>query len=458
MNRIPLVIAFVVMTAAPAFAQRDDPARILESGRRAYEEGDYAKARIDLWEYLEATASLSGPSRLPQAEALFLVARMEPDAAVAAQHYQTIVAEYPAATVADEALMRLGQYALVTGRPDEARERFTELKQNYPFSRLQGEIQLWVGRTFLAEQRHRAASDALIEGFSNVRTGNLPYELSGAQRDALAAEYAYWLARTFSEEGDQRTALQYWSLLTLDYPGSPQAAEARAVLAAGGHEIVVAAREEGRAETLAMAPADAPADDEEREPIEEPIEDEPAAEEPSGGAPVYRPLPRPPVPAPEETIVEEPIVEEPAVEEPRYEPAREEPRYEPAREEPRYEPAREEPARQEPAPEEPAREEPAREEARDQEPPKFPVPTGAQRTVFLQVGAFSSATSAADLSKRLKLDGFPSTVEVGIVDGKGFYRVRIGPYSLPAQSENLREAEARLSGMGYPARQVAAGS
>ncbi|MFN2419782.1 MAG: SPOR domain-containing protein [Gemmatimonadota bacterium] len=470
LKSVALGIALLA-TAAPALAQRNDPAELLESGRRAYDDGDYAKARVDLWEYLDATASLSGPSRLPQADALFLIARMEPAAAVAAQHYQTIATEYPAATVADEALLRLGQYALVTGRPEEARERFTELKQNYPFSRLQGEIPLWVGRTFLAEQRYRAATDALIEGFSNVRTGNLPQELSVGQRDALAAEYAYWLGTAFSQEGDQGTAFQYWSLLTLDYPGSPQAAEARAALAAAGHPIEgqvsqAARREEGTAETLAMEPAEEPV-------VEEPGRDEPMLEEPAGEEPIVE---EPVVERPareEPTVVEEPARDEPVVDEPAVgEPAAGEPVYRPfppgerparverAREEPaREEPEREEPAREEPALYERARPDPAREEpVADQEPPKFPAPAGAEHTLLLQVGAFTSATTAADLSKRLKLDGFPSLVEIAIVEGQGYYRVRVGPYRLPAEAEALRDAEARLSGMGYPTRQVAPGS
>jgi cell division septation protein DedD len=368
-----------VFLAAPALAQ--DPAQLLASGRSAYESGEYERARTDLWAYLEATANLSGASRLPQAEALYLIAQMEPDAAVSTQHYTTIVQEYPAASVADEALFRLGTYALVTGRPAEARTRFLELRQNYPFSRFQGEIALWAGRSFLAEGSHRAATDAFIEGFSRVRTQDLPYEIAGPQRDALAAEYAYWLATAFNEEGDEQTAMQYWSMLAFDYPHSPQAAEARSALAALGRPVA----------------------------------------EPAGGRG------QPPV------VMEEPPREEPSVV---MEPVREE-------EEAPLPPAEEPPVETPP---------PGGEEA-----PKFPPPA-ASGAAYLQVGAFTSAARAADLSKRLREDGFQSSVEIGIVGGQGYYRVRVGPYNLPSESESLRASEERLQRMGYPSQRVDAGS
>jgi cell division protein FtsN/TolA-binding protein len=395
-----------------------DPAQLLASGRSAYEAGQYEKARAELWAYLEATANLSGASRLPQAEALFTIAQMEPDAAVAAQHYTTIATEYPAATVADEALFRLGMYALVTGRPSEARTRFLELKQNYPFSRFQGEVPLWVGRTFLAEGSFRAATDAFIEGFSRIRMQDLPYELPAAQRDALAAEYAYWLANAFHEEGDEQTAIQYWSLLALDYSHSPQAAEARAALAALGRPV---AEPGGRVEAT-PAPAD------------EPLVLEPARE----------PAEELELPAEEPPVLEPPRREEPVVQAP---PPREEPVFRPT-------PRREEPVAPPPSREPPV-ETPARPAAAE-EAPKFPPPSAG--TAWLQVGAFTSAARAADLSKRLRADGFQSAVEIGIVDGQGFYRVRVGPYRLPVEEEALRATEARLRQMGYSSQRIAAGS
>jgi cell division protein FtsN len=81
-------------------------------------------------------------------------------------------------------------------------------------------------------------------------------------------------------------------------------------------------------------------------------------------------------------------------------------------------------------------------------------PAREPETVWIQVGAFTSATNAAQLSSRLKSDGFFPEVEIGVVDGQGYYRVRIGPFALPSAAERLEETRRRLEAGGYPARQV----
>ena len=72
------------------------------------------------------------------------------------------------------------------------------------------------------------------------------------------------------------------------------------------------------------------------------------------------------------------------------------------------------------------------------EPAKFPSPAGSQR-VWIQVGAFTSATNAAELSRSLKADGFETRVQVAIVDGQGYYRVQVGPYLQPADRTRVAE-------------------
>ena len=418
--------ALLLALAVPAAAQ--DAAQLLDRGKRAFEAGDFAAARTDLWAYLEATSGLSGPSRLPQADALYTIALMEADAGIAAQHYRTIVEEYAASSVADEALFRLIQLDIVEGRAEEAREKLQRLSLEYPFSRYQAEVPLWTGKAWLAEGQYRRATDAFIEGFTRVKRQDLPQELSASQREALGAEYVYQLARAFGEEGDNRTATQYYAMLALDYPDSPQAAEARLALDAGG----------GAAVQVAAVGEEAPAREEpprEELPREEPPREEPLADEPAAvsdaGDPVYVP-----------DTGGEPAAEVPDIviedARPREEPAREEPPpvyIEDAR--PRDEPAREEPP---PVVIEDAR--PRDEPAREPE------------TVWIQVGAFTSATNAAQLSSRLKSDGFFPEVEIGVVDGQGYYRVRIGPFALPSAAERLDETRRRLEADGYPARQV----
>jgi cell division septation protein DedD len=395
-------ILAVMLSCGVAVAQDNrDPAELLEDGRRAFEREDFAQARTDLWAYLDATAGLTGASRLPQAEALYYIALMEPDASVAARHYQIIADEFPAASVADEALFRLAVLELVQGRSVEAREWFAEVRQNYPYSETQPEIPLWIGRTYLAEGEPLQATEQFLAGFTGVKSGDLPHDLPLAQREALAAEYAWWLATAYHEAGDERTATQYYSLLTLDYPNSPQAAEARVALGTegAGGEVAVAG----------PPVEEAPPVDTAEEPVREPIME----------------------PAPE------PVREEPAPE-----PVREEPAPEPVREEPREAPVVVQPIRPVPAAEErlPARERPDTDEG----------------LVYLQVGAFTSATRAADLSKRLTDDDFTSTVKVAVVDGRGFYRVRVGPFRLPADADRAAATRQRLSARGYPVEQVAA--
>jgi TolA-binding protein len=400
--------------AGPAAGQ--DAAQLLDRGKRAFEAGDFAAARTDLWAYLEATSGLSGPSRLPQADALYTIALMEADAGIAAQHYRTIVEEYAASSVADEALFRLIQLDIVEGRAEEAREKLQRLSVDYPFSRYQAEVPLWTGKAWLAEGQHRRATDAFIEGFTRVKRQDLPQELSAGQREALGAEYVYQLARAFGEEGDNRTATQYYAMLALDYPDSPQAAEARLALEGeGGAAVQVAAVGEE------AAGGEAPR---EELPAEEPPREEPPADEPAAdaGEPVYVP----------ETGAE---------------PAAEVPDIVIEDAGPRDQPAREEPPREEPPPV-------IIEDARPRDQPARDEPAGEAETVWIQVGAFTSATNAAELSSRLKSDGFFPEVEIGVVEGQGYYRVRIGPFALPSAAERLAETRRRLEAGGYPARQV----
>ena len=413
----------------PPRATAQDPAELLDRGKREFEAGDFASARTNLWAYLDATTGLTGPSRLPQAEALYTIALMEPDAGIAAQHYRTIVDEYAASSIADEALFRLAQLDLVEGRAEDARTKLQRLSVDYPFSRYQAEIPLWTGKAWLAEGEYRRATDSFIEGFTRIKRQDLPQELSLAQREALGAEYVYQLANAFGEEGDQRTSTQYYAMLALDYPDSPQAAEARVALGEGGEPT-------GEPVEIAQAPSAEPA-----------VEEPPVA--PAGGPPVYVPETggggEPASEAPDVVIEdarprdETPLEEPPPViiedarprEEPRYEPAQEEPR-----EEPRYEPAAQPP----PVVIESAR---PREE-----------PTREPETVWIQVGAFTSATNAAELSSRLKRDGFFPEIKVGVVDGQGYYRVRLGPFALPSAGPRLEESRRQLEARGYPARQV----
>lgn len=384
----------VLIGVAPVRAQ--DPSDLLTEGRRAYEREDFDAARDALWRYLDATAQLTGAERLPQAEALYYIARMEPDAVIARQHYEIIVEEFAAATVADRALHRLGLLDLSSGDTTAARERFETLQRAYPFSQLQPELPLWIGRTYLQEGDPMTAVATFEEGFRRLREQDLPRELPRAQREALAAEYAHWLATAHYDAGDEQAAAQYYTLLTLDYPQSPQAAEARETLATIGgraldNPIVEAPPAEGEEVEVAVA--------------------DPSRDAPRDATP------------PAEAVAEPEVVAEPEPEEVAAAPAVEEA------------PAKFAP----PA----AGGEPTADD-----------PVGGER-LYIQVGAFENASRAADLSKRLKADGFENTkIEIAIVDGRGFYRVRVGPFRPGVDDAQRAEAVEALQAEGYPAAQV----
>ncbi len=427
-----LVGALLVPAAGLA---QEDPGELLEEGRRAFQRESFEDARDKLWAYLDATSNLTGAARMPQAEALYYIALMEPDAAVAGRHYQIIVEEFPASPVADGALQRLAVLNLMEGKPDLAIQQFEQLRKNYPVSRYQPEIALWIGQARLAGGDPGAAVQDFEAGFALVKSGELPRQVSMSQRDALAAEYAHWLARAHDEAGDEQTALQYYALLTLDYPDSPQAAEARQVLAVQAGEApppaVASAAGERAAEETDLPPVAAtpqqnaePAGDEDT-PREEGFEDiavtDPVAAAPEG---VGRGE-RQPMEAREEGPAPEAI---------------------PPEEEPRLEAA---PPAAASVPLEPS--------AETFEPPaKFGPGAGNADLVYLQVGAFTSASRAADLSKRLKEDDFNSSVQIAVVEGRGFYRVRVGPFRISADAARIDRDRRRLTELGYPVEQVPA--
>ncbi|MGH7549706.1 MAG: SPOR domain-containing protein [Gemmatimonadota bacterium] len=483
--------AFLLPGAAVA---QDDPGELLEDGRRAFERQNFEESREKLWAYLDATSNLTGAARMPQAEALYYIALMEPDAAVAGRHYQIIVDEFPASPVADDALHRLALLNMVEGRPDLAIQQFEQLRQNYPVSRYQPEVALWIGQARFAAGDPRAAVSTFEEGFARVKASELPREISMGQRDALAAEYAHWLARAHAEAGDEQTAMQYYTLLTLDYPDSPQAADARQVLASRGVETpppaVASAAGEREPGEGAPGAENLPLGDEARVDEGQPAEEGAEQSAPIDLPPVAAALPQAdaeataqPTPdadpageqqAPREEEFEDIAVADPVAaapegvgrgegrptEGPPEEPAAEAaPTAEVTVERPAEDPVAEQTA--EAAPEREVLERPAEERPIEPSeelgpPAKFGPGGGNADIVYLQVGAFTSATRAADLSKRLKEDDFNSSVQIAVVDGRGFYRVRVGPFRTSADAERIDRDRRRLTELGYPVEQVPA--
>jgi DedD protein len=88
------------------------------------------------------------------------------------------------------------------------------------------------------------------------------------------------------------------------------------------------------------------------------------------------------------------------------------------------------------------------------EPPDAtPTPPGAPVSggYFVQVGAFSSAQSAAKLVAQLEADGYPVRVAPVARGGKTLHRVRVGPAASRAAAQQLAD---RLKARGLPASLV----
>ena len=102
------------------------------------------------------------------------------------------------------------------------------------------------------------------------------------------------------------------------------------------------------------------------------------------------------------------------VEAPKPEPKKEEPK----KEEPKPEPKKDEPKKEEPKPE------PKKEEARAEE------PKPEKKSKFtLQLSSFKDKDEAQAFLDQMKSDGYPASMTKADVDGKQYYRVRMGTYS-----------------------------
>lgn len=78
--------------------------------------------------------------------------------------------------------------------------------------------------------------------------------------------------------------------------------------------------------------------------------------------------------------------------------------------------------------------------------------TAASNRYLLQAGAFERSADADDLKARIALSGEAAWVETAEINGKTYYRVRLGPYTDAAAAERAR---ANLAGQGIRADRIA---
>ena len=83
-----------------------------------------------------------------------------------------------------------------------------------------------------------------------------------------------------------------------------------------------------------------------------------------------------------------------------------------------------------------------------------PAPASGNDTPYiLQAGAFGASGDAEALKARIALLGLSARVESATVQGKTFYRVRMGPY---ATASELAEAKRKLASGGLTAMAIKA--
>ncbi len=122
------------------------------------------------------------------------------------------------------------------------------------------------------------------------------------------------------------------------------------------------------------------------------------------------------------------------------EPARPEP-------EPTERPEREpEPPRPEPEPEPEPREEPEPAEPEVRQPAARPAPERPSREYWIQVISSSSRDSAEAAKARLRDQSLGSVIFPVTVDGRNYYRVRVGPYDSRGEADKFLEWVQNLDG------------
>jgi TolA-binding protein/cell division septation protein DedD len=407
----------------------------------------------------------------------------------ARRQWQALASSYPFSRYRPEASLRIGETHFAEGNWTAAFDAFSagfarmkdyqrEGGRGANLRDVEGEHVYWLGRTLLAREAHADARKYL-----NLLVLDYP----GHALEPLAL---YYLAESHRGAGDEREAADVWRRFSegvrntslesvAESPNLPAVARARE---AGALDRPDAADRAGAGDDEPRVPADQPLDEAappERETAEERVQPPPVpvadragrerdddtaaaedaeavmepADAPSRDAEGEAPALRAPEPGRAGGVADGERALRGAVPAPREVPAAE-PAPAPAAP-PAPAPSEEDVAAAAPPPSAPEAAPPAR--APEAPAAPAPVPEAAPRplepiepgTVFLQVGAFTRAQSASGLSSELRRKGFEPSIETGLVNGEGYYRVRVGPFQVPAERARLEEVRAALAAAGY---------
>lgn len=162
-RRLAALAAALLALAAPARGVQSDP---VDRAEVLVASGRYDEARAILDEILAGGGELAGARR---ARALMLRASLQTDAAAAEVDYLEVVLGYPTSSDAAEALLRLGQGALMGGDALRAVGYLQRLVRDYPGSQHRATALLWLARAHDVRGEYAARCAALANAIQSAR-------------------------------------------------------------------------------------------------------------------------------------------------------------------------------------------------------------------------------------------------------------------------------------------------
>lgn len=167
-------------------------ADLLAEGRSLLEAQRYDLAREKLVAFLNAHPG--------DPEALFLLARVEPDGPKSQEYLQRIVDEAPQHELADDALAQIADYYYARGYYVTAQKHYLRVVQDYAGGDQSDKARFRIGQTYLALKKPAQARQALEELASQRRGSVWAVHANAALVDAYLLEEDWENAVSLAEE------------------------------------------------------------------------------------------------------------------------------------------------------------------------------------------------------------------------------------------------------------------
>jgi hypothetical protein len=153
MRSLRVAVLLLGVCSSPALAQDIAPGtptavfRAIERARLLDARGDHARAR----QTLDSLVAQLPSGTDAMVEALFWRATYASDGSEAERDYRRLLIEQPQHRRREEALARLAEYEIVRGRLSEGRTLLQQLFQEYPAPASQGRMAYWLARSWFDE-------------------------------------------------------------------------------------------------------------------------------------------------------------------------------------------------------------------------------------------------------------------------------------------------------------------